>query len=426
LYYDARVTVEPRRFVRDVVWNVGSLAIAGVCGIVLNVLIGIYYGPEALGIFNQVFAFYILFSQVAVLGFQYSVLTYIAASDDPEERKAITTTALVITAGIAAAFSLVLWLSAGLVGDVLDSPEVTRGVLYTVPGVFFFALSKVSLACLNGLRRMRWYAIFFGGRFVLMIAAFGICAALDVDRAVLPVILTLAEAATFLLSLPTIRRELGRVPRAAFRLWARKHVHFGTKGLAAGVLTELNTRVDVLILGAFTTDEVVGAYSFAAILAEGAFQLLVVLRTNYAPIAIRLWAEGKRDELAAMVRRARNRVYLGSLLVGALSVGGYIVLLPLLTDEPELLVSWQYFAVLMAGIVASAGYAPFQTMLLYAELPGWHTWLTSGIVVVNAIANVILIYAIGPVGSALGTAIAFVFGVILLRALVYGRMQLRI
>lgn len=411
---------------RDVVWNVGSLAIAGVCGIVLNILIGIYYGPEALGIFNQVFAFYILFSQVAVLGFQYSVLTYVAATNDPEERKAITTTALVITAAVAAGFSLVLWLSAGLVGDILDSPEVTRGVLYTVPGVFFFALSKVSLACLNGVRRMRWYAIFFGGRFVLMIAAFGICAALEVDRAVLPVILTLAEATTFLLSLPTIRRQLGRVPREAFRLWARKHVHFGTKGLAAGVLTELNTRVDVLILGVYTSDEVVGAYSFAAILAEGAFQLLVVLRTNYAPILIRLWAEGKRDELVAMVERARIRIYLGSLVVGALSVGGYVLFLPLLTDEPELLVSWQYFAVLMAGIVASAGYAPFQAMLLYAELPGWHTWMTVGIVAINAVGNVILIQAIGPVGSALATAIAFVAGVVLLRGLSRRKLQLRI
>jgi len=404
-----------KRFARDVWWNVGSLAVAGLCGILLNVSIGIWYDPDALGIFNQVFAFYILFSQVAVLGFQYSVLTYASASDDPTERKAITTTALVITALVGAGFALVLWLASDVVGHVLDSPEVARGLRYTAPGIFFFALSKVSLACLNALRRMRWYAIFFGGRFVAMIAAFGACAALAVDRAVLPVILTVAEAATFVLSLPTIRTELGRVGRAAMRRWAAQHVRFGTKGMTAGILSELNTRVDILTLGLFASDAIVGAYSFAAILVEGAYQLLIVLRTNYAPIAVRLWVEGRRGELALEIRRARNRTYVGSLAIGALSVAGYVVLLPLVTSDPTLLASWQYFAVLMAGVVATAGYAPFQPMLLYAGFPGWHTVLTLGIVAVNTGGNFVLIAAMGPIGAAVATAIAFLFGVALLR-----------
>jgi Na+-driven multidrug efflux pump len=107
-------------------------------------------------------------------------------------------------------------------------------------------------------------------------------------------------------------------------------------------------------------------------------------------------------------------------------VAGYALVMPLVTDDPALAESWKYFAVLIAGMVASAGYAPFLPMLLYAGLPGWHTWLMVGIVVINAVANVALIAAIGPLGSAVGTAIAFVAGVVLLRVLVARRLRLRI
>jgi hypothetical protein len=48
------------------------------------------------------------------------------------------------------------------------------------------------------------------------------------------------------------------------------------------------------------------------------------------------------------------------------------------------------------------------------------------IVVINAGANVALIAAMGALGSAIGTAIAFVAGVILLRVLVARLLQLRI
>jgi O-antigen/teichoic acid export membrane protein len=192
------------------------------------------------------------------------------------------------------------------------------------------------------------------------------------------------------------------------------------------MLSELNTRVDVLILGYFARDAVVGAYSFAAILAEGLYQLLIVLRTNYAPLVIRLWAEGRRADLVQMVRRARNRTYLGAIGLGIMAAAGYWLAVPWLTSDPEIAASGPYFAVLIAGMVASAGYAPFQPLLLYAGFPGWHTVLMVGIIAINAIGNLLLIPVLGPIGAALATAIAFVLCVFTLRAMVAQRLAIRI
>jgi O-antigen/teichoic acid export membrane protein len=412
------------KFSRDVVWNVGGLAVAGACGILLNYLVTVVYGAAALGVFNQVFAVYIVASQFAALGFHYSVLTHVAAAEDDRARRDILSTGLAVTLATGALFAGALWLLADPLGVLLDSEDVARGIQWVAPGVLCFALSKVTLACLNALQRMRWYAVLFGGRFVLMIGAFAGCAVADVPAADLPIILTLSEAVIFLISATLLLPLLGGVTAAARRTWARRHLAFGIKGFGSGMLTELNTRVDVLILGYFSTDTVVGAYSFAAILAEGIYQLLVVLRTNYAPVVIKLLAAGRTDELRATVARGRNRTYLGALAVGALAVGAYVVAVPLLTSDPALHDSWRYFAVLIAGMVASAGYVPFQPMLLYGGHPGWHTWLMAANVALNAAANVILIAVWGALGSALGTAIALALGVLLFRALVRWRLRL--
>lgn len=407
-------------------WNVVALAVAGCLGILFNYLVGVVYGTAALGVFNQVFAVYLLFSQLAALGVHYSVLTHVAAATDAAERQAITTSALLVTLVIGGFFAGLMWLLAGPVGRGLDSAEVGLGIAYAAPGVLFFALSKVTLACLNALQRMRWYAILFGGRFVLMVAGFAVCVLLDVDRTQLPIILTAAEAATFLLSLVPVAHQLRRVRRVELERWGREHIRFGSRGFLSGMLGELNTRVDILILGVFVSDPVVGAYSFAAILAEGLYQLLVVLRTNYAPIVVKLWAERRTEELAALIRRARDRTWLASLAAGAAAAAGYALLVPLVTTDPELAGSWPIFAVLIAGMVASAGYAPFQPLLLYAGLPGWHTVMMLAIVAINAAGNLVLIGPLGAIGSALGTAIAFAAGVILLRAMAARLLALRI
>lgn len=414
------------RFSRDVAWNVVGLGVAGACGILLNTLISLVYDVAALGVFNQVFAFYLVFSQFAALGVHYSVLKHVAATDDVAAQRAIVTSALQLTAAIGAGFAIAFALVSPLAGAVVDSDEVATGILYAAPGVLCFALNKVTLGALNGLRRMRIYAVLFAGRFVLMVGGFAICVALDVDRAALPVLLSGSELVILVLSLPALRDVLGGVPRDERRGWRGRHVRFGLKGFMSGMFAELNTRVDVMILGAFAADGVVGAYSFAAILAEGLFQLLVVLRNNYAPILVRLWAQGSTGELVATIARARNRIYLAAVAVGAVAVGGYVIALPLITSQPDLLDSGPYFAALIAGMVASAGYTPFQPLLLYGGYPGWHTWLMIAIVAINAIANFVLIVALGPVGSAIATALAFVAGVGLLRILVGARMQLRI
>lgn len=413
------------KFSRDVAWNVASLGIAGVAGIVLNYLISVIYDTAALGAFNQVFAAYILFSQVAALGIHLSALQHVAVANEQAERKAIATSALLVVLIQASLTAVAFFLAGPLVADLLDSADVGLGMAYATCGVVFFALNKVLLGCLNGLRRMRWYAVLTAGRFLLMLGAFGVCATLGVEAGKLPVVLSVAELGTFCFALAASRSLLGRVSLSDLRRWGRSHVSFGSRGFMSGVLSDLNTRVDVLMLGYFAGDALVGAYSFAAILIEGFFQLLTVLRSNYAPVIARMLADDRRKELVALIHRGRNRTYLAALPIGVIAALGYMLMVPLVTSDPLLHESWLYFAILAAGIVVSSGYIPFSQILLHAHRPGAHTWLMLGIVGINIAANAILIPWFGSAGAAAATAFALASSVLLLKALSWRLLRLR-
>ena len=70
------------KFSNDVLWNVGSLALLGASGVMINSIIGHYQSPESLGVFNQAFAFYIVLSQLAVGGMQFSIVKHLSHTDD--------------------------------------------------------------------------------------------------------------------------------------------------------------------------------------------------------------------------------------------------------------------------------------------------------------------------------------------------------
>ena len=52
---DKGATLVDAKFVRGIVWNIGGLGALAGLGVILNIIIAVLRGPDALGIFNQVF-----------------------------------------------------------------------------------------------------------------------------------------------------------------------------------------------------------------------------------------------------------------------------------------------------------------------------------------------------------------------------------
>ena len=58
----------------DISWNYLSFFILAISGLIINFIIALSFSSEGLGIFNQTYAFFVIFSQFSVFGIHYSVL----------------------------------------------------------------------------------------------------------------------------------------------------------------------------------------------------------------------------------------------------------------------------------------------------------------------------------------------------------------
>lgn len=415
------------RFRVDLAWNFASLAVLGASGITLNVVIGLFYDSATLGVFNQVFAAYIFFSMLASGGLNFSVLRAVAGkADDRDDCASVLLGAVVPTVALSTIVAALFWWSADALAMWLESEPVADGVRAATIGLFFFAVNKVLLSAVNGLRRMRAFAVYQALRYVLILAGLLLAVGLSVPGPLLAGVFSFGEALLFVVLAVEVSTQVAWWRGKGWRSWTWQHLRFGIRSVLSGVLLELNSRIDILMLGYFLNDSKVGVYSYAALFAEGFFQLLVVLKNNYNPILARYIGEGRLEELQNIVRRGRNRTYLALPVAGLAAMLLYPAILGVLTNKPEFLDSHAPFVILVGGILLSAGYQPFTNTLSMANLPGWHTVYMSLVVMSNIVANAVLIPLWGISGAAAATALAFVVSALLLRFMVRSLVSLKL
>jgi O-antigen/teichoic acid export membrane protein len=411
---DAQSRPDPA-FRQGVVWNFASTAVLALGGFAMLALIGGHYRDVGLGLFFQVWAFYVILGQVAVGGLDRSLLRALAERElGPSDRSALVWGALLPAVAGSAVGALAFHALAEPIADWYRSPGVAEGVRAAAPGLFCFGVNKVLLGMVNGLRRMRAFACYQSLRYLLMPAGVVEVAHLGWGAERVSFVFTFAEGILLLVLLAELATQVAW-PRLEWVGHVRGHVRYGARSLAAGVLLELNSRVDVWMLGHWVSDGAVGMYGTALQFAEGLFQLVIALQNNYNPVLARLWAERRVEELRALVRRDGRRALGGMLLISALAVALYPVALAILFPGQDFGASWLPFGVLMAGIALSSARLPFFQFLLMSGHPAWHSLFMVLVVGVNVVGNALMIPDLGIVGAALGTAISFLSSVVLLR-----------
>ena len=96
-----------------------------------------------------------------------------------------------------------------------------------------------------------------------------------------------------------------------------------------------------------------------------------------------------------------------------------LILYPLLfsfaLETEDLTISWKFLFVMLTGLVAGAGYRPFEMILTQGGFPGWQTIIRILVVTTHITLSLILIPVIGATGAAIATAITFISSAIYLR-----------
>jgi O-antigen/teichoic acid export membrane protein len=415
------------RFGRDVAWNIAPIGLLAVVGLGLNFAIARWWGTEALGVFSQVTSAYIFFSMAASGGLNYSVLRAIAPTPEHKERvSAIVVGGMVPTLLLGALVAALFVLVRGAVADLLESEGVAVGMLWAAPGLFCFAANKLLLGVVNGLRRMRAFAVYTSLRYLLIAAGLLIARARGMPGDQLGFVWTFSEGVLLIVLIGELLATVTLRACSGWTSWAREHLVYGARGALSGMLLELNAKVDIWMLGATLSDELVGIYSLAAAVAEGVYQLAVVLQNNFNPLIAHQVAEGRLRDLETMVAAARRWVVPAMLAACAMGSLLYPHVVHLLTDRPQFDRSAASFWILMAGIGLASAYLPFMQTLLMGGRPGWHTLFMTLVVLTNVAGNAVFIPFLEIEGAALGTAVAFLCSALYLRWMVDARLGARI
>lgn len=391
-----------RRLTVDTAFNLAAFGVMAVSGVLLNLLILGRAGDAALGVFNQVYAVYVIGSQVAVFGLHDAVHVQVASHPDAAERRAIVGGGLLGAGLIGAPVALAVWLLAPLAGAFAGSDAVGEGLRWLAPGLLLFAMNKVGMSALAGAGRLRTFAVV---QIVRILTLFGTTAGLawigrDASE------LALGFVAAEVVILPVL---LALVPIGAPGGWTRTLLGFGARAVPHGLISESFLRVDILMLAPFVSDGQIGIYSLAAMFAEGMTQVGGTLRTVIGPRMVPLLLPGADPR--ARARLLRQGMGLGLGAMAALAVGlalafpalGF-VLDPVVVDGAH-----DVLLVLAVGLVAYGAFFPVDGALLWAGRPGGQSTLMATNIVVNVALNLALIPAWGIGGAAVATALAWGF-----------------
>ncbi|MCB0321379.1 MAG: polysaccharide biosynthesis C-terminal domain-containing protein, partial [Bdellovibrionales bacterium] len=164
---------------------------------------------------------------------------------------------------------------------------------------------------------------------------------------------------------------------------------------------------------------VVGIYSFAALLLEGAGQIVYAIQVNLNPLLSDLHRSQSYPKVIEYIRRG-NRTLLPLLLLG--TGVGYLLFKDavfLLVGNKDFLEARQYFLILMVGLSLASGHLLSLNALNQWGYPGRYSLMLLLMVGTNIALNLLFIPYFGGVGAAYATAVAFVLTVIYFRILLY-------
>lgn len=426
MYNASRLT--DHRLGRDVAWNLAPVVLLAVVGLGLKVLIATWWDEAALGAFNLTTFVMMVTAIVGAGGLQYAVLRTVAEAPEDRAHVAAAVVGALVPNLVLAALATALFIALRHpVGRLLDSKMVADGILWAAPALFCLSINKVLLGVVNGLRRMRAFAVYTSLRYVLIAVGLGVCRALRVPGEQLPMIWTITEGALLVVLVVEV---LATVSLSRARGWvasARAQLVYGARGVTSTLAYEINSKLDLWMLAVMLHDERLdGIYAMASALFEGAMQLPIVLQNNLNPVMANHLAHGRRDEVQALVRRARR--WFVPALVGACALGAvaYPELVPLLTGKASFAEGAVGFAILMGGVALASAWLPFNQLLLMGSRPGWHTLYVSLVALSTFALTLVLIPALGLAGAAISNAAGTVISACLLVVLVRTKLGVRL
>ena len=372
-----------------------------------RVVIARLLSPESYGEVSIGLAVMSVVATVAMVGLRQGVPRYISRYDDERDVRGAWLTGIVIAGVVGVVLAAGMALGAVPIVNVLFDRDgsVALVVVFALAIPFVIGL-QVGISAIRGLENTiyRTYTrdlLYPGLRLVILIALL----AAGVGILAAGYAYLIAAAVTFVAVHLLLNRLIPLVGEV--RTHAREMLLFSIPLVISTLLSRLLTRTDTIMLGYFRPSYEVGLYSAAFPLASALALILSSFGFMYLPIASRLDAEDKRDEVDAIYKLTTKWIYV-------LTFPAFLTLIVFPGDVLSVVFGTQYAPASTALSILTIGFftrAAFGRSRETISALGYTTYLlvtNTFAFILNVGLNLLLIPQYGPTGAAIASAVSFV------------------
>lgn len=385
--------------------------------LLVSLLLGKSFSYAFVGKFNILLAIQLVGGQIGAFGIHQSCLHHLSTLEPgtPKWVK-VAWAALALTCITSSLIFLVL-ISLITPLDQILKTSISTGIYWVAPATFIFALNKILFALLNSADKIHSLAFAQSARpLTWIVVTFYLTSRNYIEAAHLGFLIFLGELASFLFALTLLRKILLiNCQKYLDCSWCLKHLYFAARVFPSHLFIELNSRVDILVLGIYANDTLVGVYSIIAILAEGIFQVGASMRTIVARSLVMAIIEKEFDKVSRQLKNIAKLSLYGTTIIAMLVAIIFLPIVDFFMLSPTLRQSWIELSILLFGVISTAYHSPFWMTLALAGKPAAHTMLMGSMLVLNIGLAFSLIPFFGMLGAACATSITLVIFPFVLR-----------
>jgi stage V sporulation protein B len=397
-----------RPFARRVVSVFGAKVVVFGLGLITTVVISRLLGPDGKGAFVGVTALPALVGTVGVFGLPYAINYYAAKGNSV---RGLLVTSILFVAVISAVVVAVLWLTLPwLERSIFSAPveklgqgtgdQMLRLILIAVPAGL---LGTFVGTILYGRHEVKLYtSIMVGQAFatlLVLVAAVGVLR-LGVPGAVggSVIVSCLGAAAAILAVRHVANRNPGGTPVSV-----RSVVSYGARVYPAGIMGYFNYRADTLLIQALLVKSAgpLGLYSMAVTMAELLFFIPDAVNTIFMPTVVGSTAEEANAKLGRVSRTTFLVTVAGSIALIPVAWLGIHIVLPDFND------CLPAFLVLLPAVVSLSLSKVMTSYITGRGRPGPVSIGAAITLVLNLVANVLLIPPFGIIGAAAASLLSY-------------------
>ena len=394
-----------RKFVSDSILTIVSHIFIGTSGLIVNSIIGIYYGVNGLGIFSQGISIYFILSIFANFGLETSAQKHSAQfCTNQSKLKKIFINSFYATLITSVITTAIFYLVLILFPQIFKTPEILSFVKLMCLATPLFAINKTMNAFNVGLRKINIYALIRTTRWILIVFGILFYSKIGLSITSIPKIFIFSELGLAIFLIFINKYYWSSIEVLELKL----HLSFGIKNMLGNFSNELNLRAPIIIIGQILGDSQAGFFAYVISFARAVVLIPQAIQKTFNPIFTKNWYDQNHKQNEININKVFKHNLISIIPVFFMLYIFFIIYTSLFMDTKYLNLS-PILLVLLIGMATTYLFGPFMT---FFAMTGY-LYINILRIIIPAIINIMLIFSLmneyGNMGVAIAVSISMIF-----------------